>query len=472
MATKTNKTDLGPDVRRALEEKLEGRLVTPEDPNYDEAREVWNGMHDFHPGLIARPITEGDVQSLVDFVVNRGVAFAVRGGGHNVAGTASVDDGLVIDLSDMNEVHVDRSTGRVEVQGGAIWADVDAVTQQHGLAVPGGVVSDTGVGGLTLGGGIGHLRRKHGLTVDNLVGARIVTPDGELRQVDKENDSELFWGLRGGGGNFGIVTRFDFMAHPVGPDVAAAFVLYPSQDYYDILTTFEEVADEIPEELSPLVFMGTVPEDEEFDAALWGEGFLVVFCPAIADTVDEGWEMLKPLVEMADPLVDMSDVMPFADVQAALDDEYPSGELRYYWKSLNVDRLTPGAIETIGRLDQTRPSPLSTVDVWVQGGAMNRVAPEATAFGDRNSRFLIGIEANWEDPAEDDANIGWARGAMESLREYSTGKEYLNFPGFLEEGQDTLETAYGHNYARLASLKQRIDPGNRFDRHLNIEPRS
>lgn len=465
-----SETRITADAERELAARIEGRIVAPDHPEYEELRGLWNGMHDFCPGLIARPTTEHDVQNLVDFVVDGDIPFAIRSGGHYVAGTASVDGGLVIDLRDMNGVSFDDSTGRVEVDGGATWAEVDTVTQEHAVAVPGGVVSDTGVGGLTLGGGIGHLRRKHGLSVDNLIAARVVTPDGEIRHVDQQSDPELFWGLRGGGGNFGIVTRFVFVAHPVGPDVATAFVLYPSGEYSEILTSLEEMARELPEEVSPLIFMGTVPEDDEFDPEIRGEGFLAVFCPAIADTVDEGWEILKPLRRLADPLVDMSEVMPFVDVQAALDDEYPAGELRYYWKSVNVDRLTPGVIDTLRRIDQTRPSPLSTVDVWVLGGAMSRVPPEDTAFGDRNSRFLIGIEANWENPGDDDANIAWARGAIESLREHSTGKEYLNFPGFLEGGRDTLQTAFGDNYTGLADLKRRIDPGNRFDRHLNIEP--
>lgn len=449
---------------------LDGKVIRPGDPEYDEARGLWNGMIDKRPTAIVRARSEEDVQKTVTFASESNLTLAVRGGGHNVAGTASIDDGIVLDLSDMNGVTVEPGERRARVYGGATWADVDAATQKHGLATPGGVVSETGVGGLTLGGGIGHMRRKHGMTIDNLLGARIVTADGRLREVSERMDPELFWGLKGGGGNFGVVTSFEFQLHPVGPEVPVAFVFYDAADHQQILAALRERLDEMPEELSPLLFFGTVPEAEDFDEAIWGEDFLGLLCPAMTSDIEKGWPMLQPLRELAKPMTDMSDVMAYTEAQSILDDDYPSGELRYYWKSLNMPALTDEVIGTLSEINRSRPSPLSTVDVWVQGGAMARVAAEATAFGDRSDPYLIGIEANWADASQDEANIQWARDAIESLRAASSGKEYVNFPGFLEEGRSTLETAYGDNYPSLAQLKKRVDPSNLFNLHLNIEP--
>lgn len=453
-----------------LESILDGNLIKPGDPAYDETRELWNGMIDKRPTAIVRARSEADVQKTVVFASENHLRLAVRGGGHNVGGTASVDDGIVLDLSEMNSVTVEPEERRARVYGGATWADVDAATQKHGLATPGGVVSDTGVGGLTLGGGLGHMRRKHGMSIDNLVGARIVTADGQLKEASETMDPELFWGLKGGGGNFGVVTCFEFQLHPVGPEVPVAFVLYAAADHQQILAALRVRLDEIPEELSPLLFFGTVPEAEDFEEAIWGEDFLGLLCPAITTDVETGWPMLQPLRELAKPMTDMSDAMAYTEVQSFLDEDYPSGELRYYWKSINLPALTDEVIGTLAEINRSRPSPLSTVDVWVQGGAMARVAADATALGDRSDPYLIGIEANWEDASQDETNIEWARNAIESLRSASSGREYLNFSGFLEQGRSTLETAYGDNYGRLARLKKRVDPSNLFSLHLNIEP--
>lgn len=454
----------------SLRKSLEGDLIEPQSPEYDETRELWNGMIAKRPAAIAVVGNESDIQKVIRFATEQGLPLAVRGGGHNVAGTASVDGGLVLDLSNLNDVTVDPSTRRALVCGGARWADVDEATQEHCLAVPGGVVSDTGVGGLTLGGGIGWLRRKHGLTIDSLVGARLVTADGNVRVVSSDTDPDLLWALKGGGGNFGVISQFEFELHPAGPEVAVAFVLYRASDYRSILPQLRELMDDLPEELSPIMFFGTVPESDEFNDSIWNEGFLALLCPAIASDVETGWSLLEPLRELAEPMADMSETMGYKDVQAILDEDYPSGELRYYWKSINLPELTDEVIETLARLDEARPSPLSTIDIWIQGGAMARVPADATAFGDRSEKILIGVESNWESPDDDEANLEWARDTIEALRSVSSGREYLNFPGFLEDGSRTLEKAYGDNYQRLAEIKRMVDPNNLFSQHLNIKP--
>lgn len=470
MHSATNTTDEDALTLPGLAEQLDGQLLEPGDEGFEEARGLWNAMIDRAPTAIARVGSESDVQRVIRFASKKNMELAVRGGGHNVAGTASVDHGIVLDLSEMNTVSVDVERRRAFVGGGATWADVDGATQAHALATPGGVVSDTGVGGLTLGGGIGWLRRRHGMTIDNLVGARLVTADGVVREVGPDNDPALLWALKGGGGNFGVVTQFEFQLHELEPNLAVAFVFYPTRDHRSILRGIRELAPTLPDELAPLLFFGTVPEADEFDQTIWGEGFLALLCPAAAVDPDRGWEILEPLRTLAEPLVDMSTVMAYEEVQKLLDEDYPSGELRYYWKSINISELTDEVVETLADLDARRPSPLSTVDVWVNGGAMARVPAEATAFGDRSERFLIGIEANWQSPTDDDANISWARRAVEELSFASSGREYLNFPGFLENGRSTLESAYGDNYARLVRIKKRVDPDNLFCRHLNIVP--
>ncbi len=469
--TETEDTLLRLDVElRALRGAVDGALLTRHDAGYEEARGLWNGMLDKRPGGIVRAGTVADVQHAVRFAAAHDVPLAVRGGGHNVAGTASTDGGLVIDLRDLDDVTVDPGKRSVVAGGGARWAQVDGATQIHGLATPGGVVSDTGIGGLTLGGGIGWLRRKHGMSADNMIGVELVTADGQVRWVDAETDPELLWGLRGGGGNFGVATRFAFRLHPVGPQVPTAYVFYPAERSAELLRFFREYCADLADEVAPIAVLGTVPGADMFAREHWGRPYVAFLGAAITADRAVGERLLAPLRQLGAPIVDASDTMPYVEWQTVLDEDYPSGELHYYWKSTNIRELSDDVIALLAEHAQRAPSAHSTVDIWAQGGAMARVPADATAFGDRSDPFLIGVEANWEDSGDNDANIAWTREMVAALQPASSGKEYLNFPGFLEDGQRTLRTAFGDNYERLAALKRRLDPDNVFRLHLNIPP--
>ena len=467
-------TVTGEDVRvdgelDALADALAGTLIREGDPDYDQARALWNGMTPRRPAAIARCASTDDVRRVVRLAGERDLLLAVRGGGHNVAGTAGVDGGLVVDLSDMNDVEVDPQSERARAGGGTTFADLDAATQAHGLAAPGGVVSKTGIGGLTLSGGIGWLRRKHGLTCDNLVAATLVAADGTVHQVDEERDPELLWGLRGGGGNFGVATELTYQLHPVGPEVVAAIVVHHADRAEEALRVYRDWTADLPDEVSSIVACGSVPEEEDFPQDHWGEPCVILAACAATDLA-RGQELIQPLRELDDPIADLSGPVPYVDIQQLFDADYPDG-MRYYWRSLHLPGLSD---EVIGRTIewwQRRPSSLTTLDLWHLGGAMSRVGPDATAYGDRSAPFLLGIEANWTDPADDDANIDWTRACVEAFEPLSTGREYLNFPGFFEDGEQTLRAAHGEaNYARLRELKRRLDPDNLFRLHQNIAP--
>jgi FAD/FMN-containing dehydrogenase len=447
---------------------IAGELVRPGDDAYDEARGVWNGMIDLRPAAIARCATTEDVRAALRAARETGLPLAVRGGGHNVAGFGTIEDGIVIDLSPMSTVGVDPVTRRVRVGGGATLADLDAATQEHGLVVPAGVVSETGIAGLTLSGGLGWLRRMWGLSCDNLVSAELVTAHGDVLRVDAESDPELLWGLRGGGGNFGVVTELEFEAHLLGPEVFFAFTMYPLDDARHVLAEHERIVLEAGDAVSTIAVLGHVPPLDDFPAEIHEAPFVAVL-GVYAGAADEGERALQPLRELGEPLVDLSDRMPFVDVQQVYDPDYPAGH-RYYWKSANLPALPSAAVDAL--VDQTRraPSKHSTVDLWLNGGAIGRIAGDATAFSGRDGLYVVNPESNWEDPADDDANIAWARDVLASVEEHTSEGAYLNFPGFLEEGQALVRQSHGANYARLAKLKARLDPENLFRRNANVEP--
>jgi FAD/FMN-containing dehydrogenase len=453
---------------RALRGDLTGDVLSPGDAGYEDARRIWNGVFDRRPAAIVRCAGPDDVARAIGFAREHDLPIAVRGGGHNVAGTASVDGGLLVDLSPMRAVEVDAERRTVRVGAGATLGDLDAATQAHGLAVPVGVVSETGVAGLTLSGGIGWLRRKHGLTCDNLISAEVVTADGAVLTASEEDDPDLLWGLRGGGGNFGVVTSFTFRAFPVGPDVALTFVLYPGERAVEILEGIAGYVASASDDVSPLAFLGRVPEGEAFPADAHGKPFAAVACVHPGDPA-EGERAMRPLRELGEPIVDLSDAMPYVQVQRLLDEEYPNGR-RYYWKSIELTGLSEDAIGRLMASADAAPSALSTIDVWFQGGAMAAVATDATAYGDRSAPILIGVEANWEGDEHDDANVAWARACVEDLRPFSGGGTYLNFPGFLDEREQQVRDAYGANLERLARLKRRYDPDNVFRLNHNIAP--
>ncbi|MER5479370.1 FAD-binding oxidoreductase [Streptomyces sp. NPDC002734] len=448
---------------------LRGELLQPDDPGYAAATRLWNGSIRRRPALVARCAGEADVVAAVGFARDHRLPLSVRGGGHGVAGYALCDGGLVVDLSGMTTVEVDPDARFVRAQGGCTLGHVDRATQRHGLAVPLGVVSQTGVAGLTLSGGMGWLRRAHGLSCDALMSATVVTADGEVREADSERHPDLFWAIRGGGGNFGVVTSFTYRLHPVGPEVYFCNVYYPARYARDVLRHVESLVSEPGERTAPLAVFGRVPADEALPAHIHGEPFVAVLA-LFPGGAEEGERALRPLREIAEPLFDLSGVTTYLDVQSLLDEEYPDGN-HYYWKSVSLPGLTDELIDRLAALAERAPSPASTVDLWFQGGAMARAPWEGTAFTGRGDAHLVGIEGNWSEAADSERNIGWVRETFAALRAFSSGGIYLNFPGFLEEGEQLVQESFGPQYERLTAVKATYDPGNLFRLNANITPR-
>jgi FAD/FMN-containing dehydrogenase len=426
-------------------------------------------MIDRYPTLIARCAGVADVIGAVNFARENGMPVAVRGGGHNVAGNAVCDGGVVVDLSQMRAVHVDPAARAVRVQGGATWGDVDHETQAFGLATPGGVVATTGVAGLTLHGGMGHLRRKHGLSLDNLISVDIVTADGQLHRASAEENADLFWAVRGAGSNFGVVTSFEFQLHPVGPTVFLCAPVYALADAATVLRRWRDFMATAPEEISSLALFWSMPADPHFPEELHGDPIVIVAAVYSGDA-DEGERMLQPLRELATPVLDLSSQEPYTALQSGFDPFFPAG-MRYYWKSLYVDRLGDELIDELAARAATRPSALTTIDIWHHGGAMSRVGAADTAFGRRDAPYMVSFSSTWTDPNAADANITWARDGWAAIHSHSsTGGLYLNFPGFGEEHDALVRAAYGPNYDRLVELKNRYDPANLFRFNQNIRP--
>jgi len=455
-----------------LAQRFAGELIQPGDPGYDERRAVWNGLIDRRPALIARCTSTADVVAAVNFAREHGLPIAVRGGGHNVAGHATVDAGVVIDLSLMNMVRVDPAARIAYVGGGATWGEVDAATQAHGLVTPGGVFSRTGVAGLTLGGGYGWLRSKFGLSCDNLIGAEVVLASGEVVHTADPKHAELLWGLRGGGGNFGVVTRFEFQLHPLGPEIFFVFVFHDGsgENGARAMRFYRDYMAEAPDEVGTLAFLGVIPPDPHlFEEELHGKPF-AAFGALYAGPAEEGERVLKPFRDFGTPLKDFSGVMPYTEAQRMFDNDYPDG-MRYYWKSLNLTRLDDDVIERIVAHAHRQVSPFSTTDIWNIGGAVRRADPASSAFFGRDAAFLVNPEANWHDPADDAANIAWVRDFIAAMEPFSDGSRYMNFAGMQEEGDSMVRAAFGPHYGRLAALKAKYDPSNLFRLNQNIKPR-
>jgi FAD/FMN-containing dehydrogenase len=374
----------------------------------------------------------------------------------------------VIDLSAMRGVHVDPATRTVRVQGGATLGDLDRETQLFGLAVPVGVVSETGIAGLTLHGGAGHLRRKYGLSIDSLLSVDIVTADGQLRRASAAENEDLFWAVRGAGSNFGVVTSLEFQAYPVGPTVMVAAVFYPFEQAQTVLPAWRDAVSAAPEEVSSVALCWSVPPHEPFPPELHGAPAIVV-AGVYSGSVEEGEPIVKPLRELAEPLLDLSGPWPWLGLQSGFDALFPKGGL-YYWKSKALAELSDPALAEIVDFGGRRPSPLTDIVIWHNGGAISRVAEPDTAYGGREAEWLVTAEASWTDPATTDEAIGWARDFWASIDRFSTGGLYLNFAGFGEEKEALVRAGYGSNYDRLAELKAKYDPDNLFRMNLNIDP--
>jgi FAD/FMN-containing dehydrogenase len=459
---------ISPDIATVLAERTRGHVIGPADPTYDDARGVWNGMIDKRPAAIARCADQKDVTTAIRFAAERGLTLAVRGGGHNVAGTAVCDDGVVVDLSEMRSVRMDEARPTVHVQGGATWADVDSVTAPLGLAAAGGVVSETGVAGLALSGGVSHQRRRDGMTIDNLVSAEVVLADGSIVQASADEHSDLFWALRGGGGNFGVVTSFEFRVHELGPEVFAVNVGYPLEDAKRVLTGWRDAVADAPDELTTAGFVWALPDSEELPKDLRGRPYVGVVGIWAGDP-DEGERAVQDLRELATPLVDMSGRFEYAAFQQALDPSFPRGR-RYYWKALYLDGLADAAIDTTVEFSERRPSNDTLVIIRHCGGAISRVGAEETAFGDRSSEWMLSIDSTWHDPATDETNIAYTRAFWDAALPFSDGKTYFNFPGLHEENDVAVQSSYGANHSRLARIKAAYDPGNVFRLNQNIIP--
>jgi FAD/FMN-containing dehydrogenase len=456
----------------AFRSGLRGDLLQPGDADYDRARLIWNGMFDRKPALIARCRGTADVIDTVNFARENGLLTAVRCGGHNVSGSGSCDGGILIDLSAMSAVHVDPRARRARVQGGATWGDFDREAQVHGLATPGGLVSATGVGGLTLAGGLGWLRGKYGLSLDNLVSVDIVTADGVLRTASDSENSDLFWGVRGGGGNFGVITSFEFEVHPVGPTVMFLAPIYRAEDAPQVMRGWRDFMATAPDEIGgTLVEFSTIPNDPEYPEETWGAKVMTL-AGVWAGPADEGEAAVQPLRVLAEPLLDFSGQMAYCDVQRLFDGLFPKGVHHAYFKSTYLNGLDDAMIDEIAPRAADRPSDLTLCSVWYMGAATSRVPGDATAFGDRDMGWMLSIDAVWKDPAEDRKNLDWARTFWADMKHHSNGRAYLNFAGFGEEGEELVRTSYGaDNYKRLVELKTKYDPTNLFRLNQNIKPR-
>jgi FAD/FMN-containing dehydrogenase len=449
---------------------IRGEVLTPTDASYAGARGPFNAMHLDRPRLVVRSSGTADVVDAVNFARGHGLEVTVRGGGHSIAGLSSCDGGMLIDLSRMNGVLVDPDAKLAFVQGGALWGEVDREAQAFGLATPGGLVSDTGVGGLTLGGGYGWLRRKHGLSCDNVVSAQIVTADGQIRAASPDVNPDLYWAIRGGGGNFGVVTSFTFRLHPVGPTVAFAGVFYPLADAATLLRGFRTFAESAPDEVTAEAVTLTMPADPHLPEAIHDQPCLVVAAVYAGDP-EEGMAVLQPLRELGTPLADISTPMPYRTVQTAFDPFFPRGQFQSYWKSLYLSELSDDVIDLIATRAQDRPAPLTFFVVWLMGGAVNRVGAEDTAFGERSASYMVTIDGNWTDPNENAGNVAWVRDAWSAANEFGTGSTYLNFTGIAGESRDVgVDDAYGRNLERLAEIKAKYDPANFFRQNNNIAP--
>jgi hypothetical protein len=455
---------------KTLRGTLRGEIMTEADAGYDAARAVWNAMIDRRPVVIVQPKGVADVIEAVSFAGTHGLPVSIKGGGHNVAGHAVCDDGLMIDLSLMRAVRVDPQTRRARVEGGCTWGDLDRESQVFGLATPGGLISDTGIAGLTLAGGIGWLRSRHGLCIDNLISADVVTAEGNLVTASANQNDDLYWALRGGGGNFGVVVSFEFALHPVGPTVMFAAPIYPISAGPDPIRFWRDFLADKHDSIGSLVEFSTVPESEDFPQEYWGQRCYTV-AAVYAGDADEGQRVMQPLREQGELITDFSGQMPYCEVQTLFDTLMPAGDFRCYWKCHYLADLPDAMIDEALSNAAAAPSDNTLSSLWNFGGATAAVPAEETALGDRSMGWMYSLDSVWPNPADDEANITWTRKAWDTTRKYSLeGRLYLNFAGHGEDGEALVKDAYGKNYARLAAIKAKYDPGNMFRFNQNIRP--
>jgi FAD/FMN-containing dehydrogenase len=457
---------LGEATLQELREAIRGEVVLPDDEAYAEASRIWNGAHDGRePAVIVRCAGTADVIAAVGFARSNGLTIAVRGGGHSIPGFSTCDGGVVIDLSPMNDVRVDPEGRRAAVGGGAVWADVDHETQAQGLATTGGLVSSTGIAGFTLGGGIGWTMRKFGLACDNLASADVVTADGRLVHASEAENPDLFWGLRGGGGNFGIVTRFEFELHELGATIYGGPIFFPADHSEPILRAFREWSESAPDEITGLVNLTSAPPLPVIPEE-WHGRKVVAFVAASTGPVEDGPALVRPIRELAEPIADLLGPIPYAGLQSLLDPLWPKG-IRAYFKGTHLSHLDDALVDRLCEAHQAAPGGQCEIHVHQMGGAVGRVADSATAYPERSMSFVLNAVTGWNDPSAGASHTEWARHVVAAASDAATGRAYVNF---LTE-PDGARASYGEEtYGRLVTLKRKYDPTNVFRRNQNIDP--
>jgi FAD/FMN-containing dehydrogenase len=449
-----------------LKKSLKGQSLEPGDVGYEKARKVWNGMIDKRPAFIARVANTDDIITVINFAREFSVIVSVRGGGHNVSGNAVNDGGIVIDMMNMKKINVFSQTQTAQAQPGLTWGEFDKETYAHGLATTGGLVSTTGIAGFTLGGGIGWLMRKYGLTLDNLLSAEVVTADAQILRASPEENADLFWGISGGGGNFGIVTNFEFQLHPIS-EVLGGMIMYPVDKAKDVLQFYRNYVNQVPDELTSMAALVIAPPAPFVPVNFQGAPVIAIvgcYCGDIA----KGEEALAPLRKFGQPVVDLFSPMPYTVLQQMLDPSAPEG-MQNYWKSSYLNELSDDAIAVTLDHFKVMSSPLSMIHFHHMGGAMARVPESATAFGRRSATFAMNIISMWPEAVDSEKHIGWTRRLEEAIRPFATSGVYVNFLG--NEGEERIKAAYGENkYKRLVELKNKYDPHNFFRLNQNIRP--
>jgi FAD/FMN-containing dehydrogenase len=461
-------TTVPTDTLESLARRLHGELIQPSHPSYDEARRVWNGMFDLRPTALAQVRGADDVVAVVDFARETGTELAVRGGGHSSAGYSTVEGGIVLDFSRMRGVDVDPVARTARAGAGALWADVDRATQEHGLAVPGGQISHTGIAGLTLGGGIGWLSRKHGLTIDNLLSVELVTADGRVVTASADENPDLFWGLRGGSGNFGVVVSFEYRLHEVGPIVLGGPLMYALDDAPGAMRNARDFFRDAPDDVSLWLVLTHVPPAPPFPEQAWGTPVLalVPFCTDL----ERGPALLDPLTSFGSPLASLHGPMPYTALQSALDDMDPHGH-RYWERGDYLTGLDDGTIDALVDGCRNASSRRSEILIFPMGGAIARVPADATAFGDRTAPWAVWIATQWTDPAEDELHRDWTRAFSAALEPWKTGSVYVNaIGGDVTEARKLAAFGGAEKLGRLRALKRAWDPENLFRRNHNVAP--
>ena len=450
------------EMTEALRSSLRGEVIDRDHPSYDAARRVWNGLIDRYPAVIVRCADTSDVVEAVRVARKFRPTVSIRGGGHQVAGSAVCDDGLVIDLSAMKGIHVDPTTRTVRAQGGVLWGELDRETQLHGLATTGGEVSVTGIAGLTLGGGLGVIMRAHGLSCDNLQSIEVVTADGMVRTASRTEHPELLWAARGGGRGLGVVTSFEFDLHPLGPEIASVGFLYSYEDAADVLRAFGDAATGFPDTVTPELIMVDIPPVPDFPEELHGAR-VVIAAGVYAGPANEGMPALAPLGKLGTPVGDMNGIVSYAGLQSSFDAFFPD-QGRYYMKSHMMDEVTDDAINSMLTIDaEAHEDVQMAIALRTMGGAIGRVGPDESAFAHRSANFNLSMDTGWTDPARDDEGIAWARTIWDATLPFSNGGVYVNFSGLDEEAAGLRDAVLGSSEQRLNDIRASYDPDGLFE---------